>query len=34
MVFETPNPWVLRECDHDWVQWSGATRCRKCGATQ
>ncbi len=21
-------------CDHDWVQWSGATRCRKCGATQ
>ncbi len=22
------------DCDHDWVQWSGATRCRKCGATQ
>ncbi|GAA0449663.1 hypothetical protein GCM10009544_10630 [Streptomyces stramineus] len=21
-------------CGHDWVLWSGATRCRKCGATQ
>ncbi|MDJ0342245.1 hypothetical protein QMK19_03465 [Streptomyces sp. H10-C2] len=22
------------DCDHEWVQWSGANRCRKCGATQ
>ncbi len=22
------------ECDHEWVLWSGASRCRKCGTTQ
>lgn len=21
-------------CDHEWTQWSGKQRCRKCGATQ
>jgi hypothetical protein len=25
---------ILSDCDHDWVGWSGKTRCRKCGATQ
>ncbi len=25
---------TLSECDHDWIGWSGKTRCRKCGATQ
>lgn len=25
---------TLSECDHDWVGWSGKTRCRKCGTTQ
>ncbi|MYQ62608.1 hypothetical protein GTY92_03640 [Streptomyces sp. SID4950] len=25
---------AMAECDHEWVQWSGANRCRKCGATQ
>lgn len=28
------NPWILSECDHEWVKWSGADRCRKCGTTQ
>lgn len=22
------------ECDHEWVEWSGADRCCKCGTTQ
>ncbi|MDG4536561.1 hypothetical protein [Streptomyces sp. AV19] len=25
---------VNDECDHEWVLWSGASRCRKCGTTQ
>lgn len=24
----------MADCDHDWVEWGGKTRCRKCGATQ
>lgn len=28
------KPWILGDCDHDWTQWSGKQRCRKCGATQ
>lgn len=28
------TPWILGECDHEWVGWSGKTRCRKCGTTQ
>lgn len=28
------KPWILSECDHNWQQWSGKTRCTKCGATQ
>lgn len=28
------EPWILSECDHEWVPWSGKPRCRKCGATQ
>jgi hypothetical protein len=22
------------QCEHDWVIWSGAQRCRKCGVTR
>lgn len=25
---------MLSNCDHEWTQWSGKQRCRKCGATQ
>lgn len=28
------KPWILSQCDHQWVGWSGKNRCRKCGATQ
>lgn len=25
---------TLSECDHEWTEWSGKQRCRKCGTTQ
>lgn len=28
------RPWILGECDHEWVGWSGKQRCRKCGVTK
>ncbi|QDY78766.1 hypothetical protein [Streptomyces qinzhouensis] len=30
-VHSTPD---MADCEHDWVGWSGKTRCRLCGATQ